>query len=206
VSGPADLRLWNRETGELRPVPCRRLRCPVCLGTAAWRRGLAIRFVRPERFITFTLVGDDWQTIRGRMKQLRYFLVLEVGSVVWVWTVERNPRGTGFHVHAWQCGDFLPQREVARLARQVGMGERVDIRAWRAGGESYGLKEAYGLKSARAAGSFLAMNGGRLTHQSRGFFVGGVRAVEDQAVRAQLGPAAGTWEVVKVSELVRAGA
>jgi hypothetical protein len=161
---------------------------------------LAIHAAGPERFMTLTRVGDDWQRVRSRMKRLRYAVVRELGACEWVWAVERNPRGTGYHVHAWQRGDFLDQAQLSHMADGKGMGFRVDIRRWESGGESYALKEAYALKGADGE-AFLAMNGGRLTHQSRGFFVGGVREVERAAVAARLGEDAGVWEVVSLSQL-----
>ena len=193
----------NLDTGEMRPVPCRRLRCPWCIVAAAWRRSLAIAYARPERLITLTLVGDSWSEVRPRLYRLRHELVQELGEVEWVWTVERNPRGTGHHVHAWQRGDFLPQARLSEMARRRGMGERVDIRRWKGGGESYALKEAYAVKDALAAEGFLAMNGGRLTHQSRRFFGGPVREVEKSAVAAKLGENRSTWVVASLAEIHR---
>jgi hypothetical protein len=185
----------------VRPVPCGRLTCPVCLRIAAWRRSLASKYSDPEHFITLTLAGDDWQTVRSRMKRLRHELVQELGEVEWVWTVEQNPRQTGHHVHAWQRGDFLPQAELSKMARRRGMGERVDIRRWRRGGERYGLKEAYAVKQASEAAHFLAMNGRRLTHQSRGYFGAPVREAEREAVRRERGADSLTWTVTTLAEL-----
>lgn len=201
TSGPPDLRLYCVETGEVRPVPCRRLACPVCLRKAAWRRSLAIKYSRPERYLTFTLAGDDWQTARGRVKRLRYDLVQELGEVEWVWNVERNPKGTGHHVQAWQRGDFLPQARLSEMAQRRGFGMRAWIERWTPGGESYALKEAYAVKDATGAEYFLGMNGGRLTHQTRGYFGAPVRDAERAAVRAELGEEAQTWLVATVAEL-----
>ncbi len=192
-------------------MPCRRLRCRPCLLWAAWRRGLALADARPERFLTLTLVGEDWATVRARMFRLRHHVVQEVGSVEWCWSVEPNPRGTGHHVHAFQRGVFVPQARLSELARREGMGFRCDIRRWQAnaGAEAYGLKGVgYGLKGVagvEAGEVYLAENGGRLTHQSRGFFAGGVRAAEARGVAAARG--AGDlreWQLVKVSDLAAA--
>jgi hypothetical protein len=203
-NGPPDLRLVSSPSGQVRPVPCSRLRCPPCLHTSAWKRSLAIAYARPERFLTLTQVGNDWQTIRQRIKSFRHQVTKEVGALEWVWNVEPNPRGTGHHVQAWQHGDFLDQAELSRLARYFGMGERVWIERWRSGGEAYALKEAYAVKEVRQAERFLDINGARLTHQSRGFFGGPVREVEQAAVRSKLGPDAEVWTVVTVAELHRA--
>lgn len=204
LDGPPDLRLVCFDTGEVRPVPCRRLGCPVCLSRAAWRRSLAIQWAQPERFITLTQVGEDWQTIRGRVKAWKWAAAQEFGGVELVYVVERNPRGTGHHVHAWQRGPYMPQARLSELAQTYGMGARVDIRRWESGGEAYALKEAYAVKDAIRAESYLAMNGGRLTHQSRGFFGGPVREVERAAVAAKLGEDSHRWHIVSVAELHKA--
>jgi hypothetical protein len=195
------MRLYCLETGEVKPVPCRRLTCPPCLRKAAWRRSLAIKYSRPERFLTLTLAGDEWQTIRGRMKRLRHDLEQQLGHVEWVWNVERNPKGTGHHVQAWQRGDFLLQADLSRMAQRRGFGKRAHITRWESGGESYALKEAYAVKEAGTAEHFLAMNGKRLTHQTRGYFGQPVREAEKAAVLAHLGESANTWRVTSVAQL-----
>lgn len=151
--------------------------------------------------MTLTLVGDDWQTVRNRVKAFAYEVRQQVGALDMVWNVERNPRGTGHHVQAWQRGDFLDQRDLSRLAQGFGMGKRVHITRWKGGGERYALKEAYAVKQTEQAETFLAMNGGRLTHQTRGYFGGPVRLAEKQAVRAELGEPTETWVVASVAEL-----
>jgi hypothetical protein len=146
-------------------------------------------------------VGDDWQTVRNRVKAFRYEVGQQVGAVEMVWNVERNPNGTGHHVQAWQRGDFLAQRELSRLAQRFGMGKRVHITRWETGGERYALKEAYAVKEAVQAERFLGMNGGRLTHQTRGYFGMPVREAEREAVRQELGEDASTWVVATLREL-----
>jgi len=162
--------------------------------------------------MTLTKVGDDWQVIRGRMKRLQYDLVREIGVCDWVWSVEQNPKGTGHHVHAWQRGEFVPQARLSELADYNGMGFRVDIRRWYSegkGAESYGLKGiGYGLKGSageESARVYLEVNGARLTHQSRGFFEGGVRAAEQRGVeRARAAGEQQDWQLVRVSDLASA--
>jgi hypothetical protein len=162
---------------------------------------LAIKYSRPERFLTLTLVGDDWQTVRTRLKAYVYEVRQQVGAVDMVWNVERNPAGTGHHVQAWQRGDFLAQAELSRLAQRFGMGKRVHITRWESGGEKYALKEAYAVKQTEQAETFLGMNGGRLTHQTRGYFGVPVREAEKEAVRQELGESAQTWLVASLAQL-----
>jgi hypothetical protein len=163
--------------------------------------------------MTLTLVGEDWPTVRGRMKRLRHRVVEDVGAFEWCWSVEPNPRGTGHHVHAWATGRFVVFKRLRVLAVREGMGRMVRIERWEAnaGAEAYGLKGVgYGLKGAagvEAGEVYLAENGGRLTHQSRGFFAGGVRAAEARGVAAaRIGGDVCEWQIVKVSELAAATA
>lgn len=181
--------------------------------SAAWRRGLAIADAEPSRFLTLTLVGDDWQTVRLRMKRLGHNVRDQVGAFDWVWTVEPNPKGTGHHVHAWATGRFVPFAELRDLAVREGMGRMVRIERWDShqGAEVYGFKGVgYGLKGAEAtaaAASYLANNGQRLSHQSRGFFAGGVRAAERRGVeRSRAAGEVRDWMVVSVAELAGATA
>jgi hypothetical protein len=114
------------------------------------------------------------------MKDLRYDLRAAGLEVDWCWHVEPNPAGTGHHVHGWQRGDFLPQGILSEMADGCGMGRVCDVRKWRPKGGpavSYGLKLAgigYGLKMAegeRQLEEYLRVNGGRMVHSSRGFWV-----------------------------------
>jgi hypothetical protein len=175
-------RMREVDTGEVFPARCGANSCVWCLPINARERGWAIAYAAPERAMLLTLVGDDWQTIRARMKRLRYDLVEELGRVEWVWHVEPNPAGTGHHVHAWQHGDFLDQSKLSRMAARRGMGEVVRISRVRAAVGSgasmaYGMKLAgldYGMKEAIALGDqarrYLDANGQRLHHQSRGYW------------------------------------
>lgn len=166
----------NTVTGEVAPWRCKRNSCTYCLRLNAKRRSAAIGLATPERAILLTQVGENWTTVRDRMKKLRHDLAQEVDAFEWVWHLEPNPKGTGHHVHAWQHGSFVPQPLLSRLAERRGMGTFARINRVRstAGASRYGLKGlGYGLKGVQAddAGStYLRENGGRLTHQSRGFF------------------------------------
>lgn len=128
------------------------------------------------------------------MKRIRHALVGEGYRWDWVWSVEPNPKGTGRHVHAWQRGTYVPQEALSRAAVREGCGPVVDIRAWRKGSDAataYALKSiSYGVKGAAGEdpAGFVAMNGGRLSHQSRGWWTaGGARDQEREALRAMFG-------------------
>lgn len=201
-------------TGEIRALGCGLLRCDRCVTRMAWRRGLAIAHSRPQRFVTLTDVGPTWQVVRARMNRLRLALDDVSEGWQWVWSVEENPGGTGHHVHCWQRGRFVRQQTLSRLASSKGMGSVVDIREWRASATNataYALKSiTYGVKGSAVDGQadrFLAINGHRLTHQSRGWWPSGTAKLEESAaIRARFGDADEMWRVVTGPHLARTAA
>jgi hypothetical protein len=185
----------NLETGEIRPAGCRRLTCPACVRIRAWRRSEAIAWARPNLAVTLTQCADaddadPWQTARRRINRWAEFYVKQGGArLERVVHVEANPRGTGHHAHLWLRGPLLDFDLSDRAARWAGLGwvhaER--IRAVEGLGR-YGLKGlSYGLKGTQGdPAEYLRLNGGRLTHQSRGFFHGrSVRDAETEALSAR---------------------
>ena len=199
--------LENVDTGEVHPARCKSNKCGYCLRLNALRRAAAIAYARPTRAFLLTLVGEDWQTIRVRMKRLRENL-LRVGVDVgeWCWHVEPNPEGTGHHVHGWQHGPSkLPQAVLSDCAARAGMGGVVFVNKIKAemGAGKYGLKgvlaAGYGLKGVEdEASRYMAENGGRLSHATRGFFrddEGRPIAVR-QAERRAFGEGTGTWRLL----------
>lgn len=167
----------NRDTGEWFWDVCGRNRCEVCGPRKAQSIAGAIGVSEPQRFVRFSLVGPDWQTARARLKRVRYDI--RQAGVNWhdCYHVERNPKGTGYHAHLFQHGDFIDQSVLQTLCERRGMGfpfitrwEPTSIRA-----HGYALKQAtgYGLKGAARSATlseYLANNGGRLVHASRGFW------------------------------------
>ena len=203
------LAFLHLDTGQIVPARCSRLRCSYCIRVNARRRALAITVSAPQRAILLTQVGNDWQTVRDRVKKLRYDLAAEVGPFQWVWHVEPNPKGTGHHVHAWQHGAYLPQRLLADRSAGVGMGgfARVNKIRTAVGAAAYGLKGlSYGLKGAAAEDEglgYLVDNGWRLTHQSRRFFrVGDEPVPVKDAERFAVGSSEGgdgRWVLIRAS-------
>jgi transcription elongation factor len=93
-----------------------------------------------------------------------------------MWTTESNPRLTGCHIHAVQWGSF-----VAQDVLQDRWGAIVDIRAIKsdtATVANYVAKGAFAASQylSKATGddypTWLALNGGRGLHWSRGYFHG----------------------------------
>lgn len=185
----------DRESGQIVPARCKANHCGYCGPVNARMVAGAIGLARPERFGTLTQVGDDWQTIRRRMKDLRYDLAATTSTWSWCWHVEPNPAGTGHHVHFWQRGSYIAQKRLARLADGAGLGRVADVRKWRAdprAAVTYGVKLAgvsYGLKSIDAEAGmddYLTANGKRLVHASRGWWRddAGARCTQREAMFA----------------------
>lgn len=183
-------------SGVVVPALCGRLRCDVCRPRCAWRMALALGTVRIERRVRLSLVGDEWQTVRGRVRRLGASLRRETGqSWEWWWVCERNPRGTGHHVHALVRGDFVSQRRLQALCRTEGLGYPW-IGAWsadRSGPATYELKGLAGLYEVKGASGdqALTLNGGRLAHWSRGWWGQPYRDVLRQSVGGGKDP--GPW-------------
>lgn len=204
--------MLNVVTGQIAPARCLANTCPHCGPFNARLIGGAITLAEPERWGTLTLVGNDWQLVRARMKKLTYRLRSALGEPFeWCWHIEPNPKGTGQHCHYWQRGQYIPQRLLSSACEEVGMGRVCDVQRWRPSQKAitYGVKLAgiaYGLKMAEAEESmreYLRANGDRLVHASRGFWrdQDGERVGQREAMaawRSGNGEAAeGEWQLVR---------
>ena len=207
----------NDETGEWFWDACKRHSCVICGPRAAHVTALAIAVCEPERFVRFSLAGDDWPTIRSRVFRVSYDVRAAGFSWNLAYAVERNPKGTGFLAHAYQWGDFVPQRRLQAICSRRGMGFP-DIRSWKqlgAQGTAYAMKAAtgYAMKGAdRADGlrEYLDLNGGRLIHASRGFWrdgpkggrLAGIDAARAVALERKFGPrSVGSWRLMGWKEV-----
>ena len=190
-------------SGQVFPDRCRSSQCPYCLPLNARRRCLAITLAGPQRMIRLSLVGDEGdenpcRTALVRIKRTRQALKrMGYPSGEWCYTLERNPKETGFHAHCLQIGPYIPQ-DVLQTACQRGGGGIPYINAIKRDGvwtSRYGLKgfgaDGYGLKTFRPSGDptdALRINNGRLEHHTRGFygFDGEILKVRDME-RAAIG-------------------
>lgn len=200
-SGRVVIELYS---GQIYPDRCRSSRCLYCLPRNARRRTLAITMAAPQRMIRLSLVAEKdsenvCDTARTRLKLIRRNLKrMGRHPGEWTWTIEKNPKETGYHAHCLQRGRYIPQDELQEACEAAGAGQP-DIRAIKRKGiwtSRYGLKgfgaDGYGLKSFRPNGNAresLRINNGRLEHHSRGFFaidgdVLRVRDMEREAVAA----------------------
>jgi hypothetical protein len=156
---PVQTDVWewiNEDTGEIRyGQRCRRNGCAYCVRVNASRRALAIAHAAPERALTITGLGDSgspdpWSEIRLQMKRVRDYSSRAGASLgEWVWHVERNPAGTGFHAHVWQHGGKVDLEVLRSAAVRAHAGRWLHVSKVRhaAGAAQYGLKGlGYGIK------------------------------------------------------------
>lgn len=167
--------MLNTATGEKVPARCKSNGCPYCIVINARLVAGAIALARPERAVRFSLVGDDFQTTRNRVKRVTYQLRKRGYEWQMAWHREPNPKGTGHHTHGWQTGDYVPQALLQEVCQTEGLGlPWIERMKQETGAVGYGLKGVhYGLKMTDAdaqAQTYLQANGGRLVHATRGFW------------------------------------
>jgi hypothetical protein len=200
-SGRVVIELYS---GSVYPDRCRSNQCLYCLPLNARRRCLAITLAAPERMIRLSLMAgksdeNPCATARSRLALVRRNLKrMGRHPGEWCWTIEQNPRETGYHVHCLQRGRYLPQAELQEACLRAGAGIPYINAIGRKGvwTSRYGLKgfgaDGYGLKSFRPNGNpreALRINHGRMEHHSRAFYaLGGtalrVRDMEREAIAA----------------------
>lgn len=202
-SAPKGYALLDTATGEvLEGLRCKSLQCDYCCAVNASRRALTQAWALKEsglqaRSWTATLVADAgsqdvWATVRKRMNRtIEYARELGVDVGELVYTVEPNPKATGYHAHVLQHGEGRIELELLKqAARAAGAGTISGMQVVRnvQSASLYSLKaSAYSLKGLQGEQRRLALaiNGGRLEHHTRGFFLGyRVRRAEVLALQA----------------------
>lgn len=191
-SGRVVIELYS---GQVYPDRCRSQQCAFCLPLNARRRTLAITYAGPQRMIRLSLVAGESDespctTALTRVKLIRRNLKrMGRHPGEWTFTIERNPKETGYHAHCLQRGSYVPQAELQEACERAGAGipyinaiKREGIWTSRYGLKGFGA-DGYGLKTFRANGNpreALRINNGRLEHHSRGFF-----AIDGDALRVR---------------------
>lgn len=182
----------HRSKPEMYFESCRR---HLCIGCASWQaiqRGMAIRLAEPEWGIVITRVGNDFDSIRravaDMLRQLR-----KMGCLIeMAWAAEANPKGDGVHVHGWARAADDPSEFVDRIAPNR-HGVVLSQPIWQPEGPfTYPVKTVVQLngtplKTAQPIfDNFMALNGNRLTHHTRGFYRNehGKRVGAKEATRA----------------------
>lgn len=164
------------------PASCDAWWCEVCgprkAQTLAALMTWGLRRAERRRLVTLTGLPDDFQRARWQVRDFARRVRGDGYAWEWCWAIEANPKGTGFHAHGVQHGDYVPQRRL-----QEAWGDRiVDVRALaKPGAGVYAVKEALRVAGyvTKGTGSNLSAhlerNGGRGAHWSRGFLHGRTR-------------------------------
>ncbi len=172
-------------SGQVFPDRCRSSQCPYCLPLNARRRCLAITLAGPTRMIRLSLMAESEdhspaRTALIRIKRTRQALRrMGIPAGEWCYTIERNPRGTGFHAHCLQIGPYIPQDRLQAACERAGAGipyinaiKRTGVWTSRYGLKGFGA-DGYGLKTFRPSADpteALRINNGRMEHHTRGFY------------------------------------
>lgn len=154
------------------PRPCGTYRCECCrpakvserVRVMAWSLGR----VHHVRHITLTRVPERWQKARMQLRDL-WRRVRKAYRVECGWSIEENPRETGYHAHAMSWGEYIPHHRLMEMwGGRICYLNRMDTR-----------KDDYLTKCLHIAGylskniaTHLELNGGRALHMTRGFLHG----------------------------------
>jgi len=192
-------------SGSVYPDRCRVTACRFCMPLNARRRCLAITYAAPTRMVRLSWVAQEGDGTPATTARTRVGLIsrnlkrMGYQPGEWTWTIEHNPKETGYHAHMLQRGPSIPQKKLQEACKRAGAGipwikriERNGIWTSRYGLKGFGA-DGYGLKAFRPHGDqdeALRINNGRLEHHSRGFFaIEGdtvhVRQMESLAIAAK---------------------
>lgn len=154
------------------PLHCGCYRCDTCGAAKVHERVRLMVWAASKcpivRMITLTRVPSSWQQARWQVRDLVRRL-RKAYTIEMAWAIERNPKGTGFHLHAISHGEHIPKKRL----KEMWGGRHIDVRA------VDGHAEGYLTKCASVAGyltkdrqQHLDLNGGRAVHFTRGFLHG----------------------------------
>jgi hypothetical protein len=155
---------------------CQRDSCLYCAPARCHWKGWAIHQSTPTHIVTITQVGDEWKAIKANMKAFHRAVRRRYPGYECAWTVERNPQGTGKHVHQW--GRFHDTNvSLDGVAENIGMGfAEAEVLRVKTGPVTYPLKtiiDLHGAPVAEARATFQAYlddNGGRLLNSTEKFW------------------------------------
>lgn len=164
--------MWwlSESTGELVPPACRAWVCPFCGPRKARRYASAIDRDGYERWVTLTRAPRD---LRQAVARVAYG-VRKVAPWQWAWSAEAGPDTGMVHVHAVVRSGYVHHTDLRAAARHAGFGPVLWIAQAQGGAARYSAKAAqYSAKESRGGyGEWLALNGGRAWHFSRGYTKG----------------------------------
>lgn len=127
---------------------CKAYRCAYCGPKKLWLTQMVLAYSMPQRFLTLTHAPAERKRRRDQVANLMRSVRKDGIRCEIAWVTERNPRGTGHHIHALQRGDYIPQSVLQskwgdRIAHVSKIGSVSEVSA-------YVIKDMAG--SMRAAG------------------------------------------------------
>ena len=137
------------------------------------------RFARIERAILITNVPGTWLAAKPLITKLARKLRAEGYQFQWAYNIEENPKGSGYHTHMWQRGDYIPREHLSEISESIGMGYTW-VEPMR---QPHGIPLPYSMKlglvdgasTRHQADTQLALygqrNGGRIVRASRDMFL-----------------------------------
>ena len=72
-----------------------------------------VALAQPDYMVLVTNLVGHYPTDRDGIANLQKGLRDQVGAVQWLWTIEPNPKATGYHLHAWGWGDAFSKDQLA---------------------------------------------------------------------------------------------
>lgn len=164
---------WLRSlsTGLWVPPSCRAWACESC-GPRRARR-LARALDRGGYYSTVELTNAPSDARQGAARAA-YLCRQATDAWEWAWTLERGKKTGMVHLHAVVRGSGIDQADLCAIARAAGWGVVTWIKkAETAGKAAYASKASYASKAEAGYPAWLALNGSRPWHWSRGY-TGGV--------------------------------
>lgn len=190
--------IYSSGTNKAYELPCGKWTCNVCGWgkqrvaeylvlsgmLEAHKRGEKVRFLTltedPKRPMQIKELSAAWNRLRSTLKHLGK---LEEYAAV----VEATKRGRP-HLHVVCTGDYVPQRELSRLAEQAGFGRISDIRLVDFGDQEEGSKKAASYIAKELSGYMSKTKGAEIgklvktrrrpVRTSRGWYPGGMERVK----------------------------
>lgn len=155
-----------------RPASCDSYSCTNCRLTKIAERTRVMVWGAMQadivRMLTLTWVPSDWQRARWQIRDLVRRL-RKTYEVEMAWSIEANPRKTGYHAHAVTWGEPMPNKRIQKMWG----GRHIDIRKIPGGKSGYVSKcRMVSGYTTKHLDKHLDINGGRAVHMTRGFLHG----------------------------------
>ena len=183
-----DERLDLLARGIVRPpiYRCEKNTCLYCVTKNMIVIAATIKSSRPTVHFTITLCPDNWPAVQKLMSGLYSYLDERGHKPSWAYAVERNPKGTGYHIHGYHHGP-LKWWSVYEYCRSKGCGRATveEVNFQRLIRFAYPMKTLLfegcttGAQAEQALAEYRQLNGTQLLHHTRDFFRDGARSVPE---------------------------